>query len=333
MARRVSASMSRRVCSSSSSRLALASSTVSRSCTSPALRARAMISSAWARASRSRVRYSSSRPAASVRARSAVSIDSSIACWRLSSASVMAGHAHLRRTKNATRNASTVQIISPTLGLTRKLEFSSVVVVAASGVTSASICLLAQEEGDEAEDEGVEHDRLGQREAEPLDRGDLVAHLGLTGHRLDDLAEDVADADARADGAEAGADAQGDRLAGLAAVFLRVGRLREVRELGDEGGVHCSWLLLVLLGDGAAEVDRGEGGEDEGLQGGDQADLEEEEGHRHRPGDEAQHHRAEHRQVEEDDESAAHEEDQQVPREDVREESHGERDEPDEVRD
>src|SRR6266576_3975787 len=33
---------------------------------------------------------------------------------------------------------------------------------------------------------------------------------------------------------------------------------------------------LVLRGDGAAEVDRGQGGEDEGLQGGDQAHLEEE---------------------------------------------------------
>ena len=33
---------------------------------------------------------------------------------------------------------------------------------------------------------------------------------------------------------------------------------------------------LVLLGDGAAEVDGSEGGEDERLQGGDQADLERE---------------------------------------------------------
>src|SRR3954467_1214294 len=42
---------------------------------------------------------------------------------------------------------------------------------------------------------------------------------------------------------------------------------------------------LVLLGDGAAEVDRGEGGEDERLEGRDEADLEEEEGHGHDPGD------------------------------------------------
>src|SRR3712207_5435632 len=69
-----------------------------------------------------------------------------------------------------------------------------------------------EEERDEAEDEGVEDDRLGQCEAEPLDRRDLVTHLGLAGHRLDDLAEDVADADARADRAEARADTEGDAL-------------------------------------------------------------------------------------------------------------------------
>src|SRR6059058_1973107 len=44
-------------------------------------------------------------------------------------------------------------------------------------------------------------------------------------------------------------------------------------------------LLLVLFGDGAAEVDRGEGGEDEGLQRGDQAHLEEEEGDGERDGE------------------------------------------------
>ena len=38
-----------------------------------------------------------------------------------------------------------------------------------------------------------------------------------------------------------------------------------------------SSLVSVSLGDGAAEVDGSEGGEDERLQGGDQADLEEEE--------------------------------------------------------
>ena len=54
---------------------------------------------------------------------------------------------------------------------------------------------------------------------------DLVAHLRLAGDRLDHLAEDVADADAGADRAEAGADAERDRLAGVGAVRLRIGRL------------------------------------------------------------------------------------------------------------
>ena len=85
---------------------------------------------------------------------------------------------------------------------------------------SVAIAIGLEEEGDQAEDERVEHDRLGQGEAQPLDRGDLVLHLGLASHGLDDLAEDEADADARADGAEAGADAEGDRLAGGLAVGL-----------------------------------------------------------------------------------------------------------------
>src|SRR3954454_1368062 len=91
--------------------------------------------------------------------------------------------------------------------------------------------------------------------------------------------------------------------------------------------------LLVLLGDRAAEVDRGKSGEDEGLQRCDQAHLEEEEGHGHRPGDEAQDDRAADGEVEQHDEAAAHEEDQQVAGEDVREETNGEADEPDEVGD
>src|SRR3954447_19526687 len=90
---------------------------------------------------------------------------------------------------------------------------------------------------------------------------------------------------------------------------------------------------LVLLGDGAAEIDRGQSGEDEGLQGGDQADLEQEEGDGHRAGDEAQDDRAEDRQVQQHDEAAAHEEDEQVAGEDVGEESDAQADEADELRD
>src|SRR6266496_1908133 len=48
----------------------------------------------------------------------------------------------------------------------------------------------------------------------------------------------------------------------------------------------------VLLGDRAAEVDGRQGGEDEGLQRGDQAHFEQEERDRHRTGDQAEHDRA-----------------------------------------
>ena len=124
IARRVSASMSRRVCSSSSSRFSRACSRDSRSAASPALRARATISSACSRASFRRSRYSARirRPPPSVR--SAASIDSSIAFWRLSSASWIRGNANLPRTQIVAPNAISVQIISPTPGVTRKLPLS-----------------------------------------------------------------------------------------------------------------------------------------------------------------------------------------------------------------
>ena len=48
---------------------------------------------------------------------------------------------------------------------------------------------------------------LGQREPQPLDARDLVAHLRLARHGFDHLAEDVADADTGAHCAEAAADA------------------------------------------------------------------------------------------------------------------------------
>ena len=200
------------------------------------------MSSACARASLSRSRYSASSSSDSAFDVSAASIESSIELRRACRAPPGSrGNANLFRTQSVTRKATSVQIISPTFGLTRKLLlllWSRRV----AGRWRASV--LAEEEGDEAEDERVEHDRLGQREAEPLDRGDLVAHLGLAGHRLDDLAEDVADADARADGAEAGADAERDGLAGLAPVLLG-----DVRAGADWAIslMRCRSTVLVLL--------------------------------------------------------------------------------------
>src|SRR4051794_13359148 len=73
---------------------------------------------------------------------------------------------------------------------------------------------------------------------------------------------------------------------------------------------------LVLLGDRAAEIDRGESGEDEGLKRRDQAHFEEEEGDAHDDRD-----RAQGREREQHHEAARHEEDQEMPREEGREEA------------
>src|SRR5829696_2846329 len=115
-----------------------------------------------------------------------------------------------------TPNRNSVQTISPTLGLTRKLPPLS---SSAWAKMTVGRVIGLEEEGDQARHEPVEEARLGEREAEPLDAGDLVAHLGLARDRLDHLAEDDADADAGAHGTEAAAHAQGDRLAGVGAVL------------------------------------------------------------------------------------------------------------------
>src|ERR671919_2432907 len=125
IARRVSASMSRRVCSIISSRLERAAARISPSAASPVLRARETISSAWPRASASRSRYSARISSASLRICSAVSIDSSIARWRRSSASAMRGKAILASRYIDRPKTSSVQIINPTSGVTRKLPPSS----------------------------------------------------------------------------------------------------------------------------------------------------------------------------------------------------------------
>src|SRR3954451_3073200 len=215
MARRVSASMSRRVWAIMSSRLTRASARISPSADSAVRRARATISSACPRASESRSRYSASSASASRRVRSAASMESSMAFWRLSSASVIRGNTARLSTKNTRPKMTSVQTIRPTFGLTRKLS-------------AASTSMALEEEGDQARHEPVEEARLGERKAEPLDGGDLVAHLRLAGDGLDDLAEDDADAHAGAHGAEAAADAQGDGLARVRAVFRR----------GEDGGQH-----------------------------------------------------------------------------------------------
>src|SRR5439155_764306 len=61
---------------------------------------------------------------------------------------------------------------------------------------------LLEHEGEQAGDEAVEEHGFGEREAQPLDAGDLVAHLGLAADRSEHLAADDADADAGADRTE-----------------------------------------------------------------------------------------------------------------------------------
>src|SRR5437588_10046426 len=121
IARLVSLSISRRVRSMSSSRVFAASDFASSSRRSAARRARLTMSSDCSRASRSRSRYSLRIWSASARVRSAASMDSSIARLRRSRASAIRGKASLRRMNRVIANAISVQIISPTLGVTRKL--------------------------------------------------------------------------------------------------------------------------------------------------------------------------------------------------------------------
>ncbi len=70
-----------------------------------------------------------------------------------------------------------------------------------------------EEDEDHEADEG---ERLGERDAEEHGRLDLAGRLGLAGHGLHGLADEVADADAGADGGEAvgdtGAAGAGDAL-------------------------------------------------------------------------------------------------------------------------
>src|SRR3954465_1024847 len=76
-------------------------------------------------------------------------------------------------------------------------------------------------------EQAVEHDGLGEREAQPLDALELAAELGLAGDRLDHRAEDVADADTGAERAEADTHGEAARLPGL-------------RDVAGRGGEKCS---------------------------------------------------------------------------------------------
>src|SRR4029450_245553 len=325
--RRVSASMSRRAAASSSSRLSRPSWAACAVVVSAARRARATMSSACSRASRKRARSSSRILSASSRVFSADSIDSRIAFARLSSAAWMRGKATFESTHIVNPKTTSVQIIRPRLGETRKLPPESPSAPSGSAVINVteSTCAGLEEEGDQAEDERVEGDGLGQREPEPADRLEVVLHLGLAGDGLDLLAEDEADADSGSDRAEAGTNAQRNGLAGIGDSGVR-DALRCLGERNQHFNHESALLCLVAFGDGAADVDGREGGEDERLQRCDQADLKYEE-------DECQGEGkgSEGREAEQDGQPPSHEEQEQMPREDVGEEPYGERDEPHEL--
>src|SRR3954451_10777794 len=206
--------MSRRAAASSSSRLSRPCSAASAVVVSAVLRARAMISSACSRASLRRARYSSRIFFASSRVFSASSMESRIALARLSRASWIRGKATLLSTYIVIPKTSSVQIIRPRFGETRKLPPEP---PAASGM---AMCVTGstgglEEERDQSEDERVEGDGLRQSESEPADRLEVVLHLRLAGDRLDLLTEDEADPDAGSDRAEPCTDAKGDCLAGI----------------------------------------------------------------------------------------------------------------------
>src|SRR3954464_11099184 len=99
----------------------------------------------------------------------------------------MRGNATFQRMMRVRPKMISVQIITPTTGLTSWLPLSD-------SAARAKFIALLEEEGDQARHEAIEEAGLGEGEAEPLDGGDLVAHLRLTRHGLDDLAEDDADA-------------------------------------------------------------------------------------------------------------------------------------------
>src|ERR1700733_14343051 len=98
---------------------------------------------------------------------------------------------------------------------------------------------------EQACDEAVEEHGFGERESQPLDAGDLIAHLGLARDRLDHLAEDDADADAGADRTETAADRD-----------AKSGRDPGRRRDGYEVQNKHQWLLVVLVVSGrAGDVD------------------------------------------------------------------------------
>src|SRR5262245_327053 len=121
-----------------------------------------------------------------------------------------------------------VQIISPGM-------------ISTSGLVARTFgaMFLDQDVAEQAAEEAVEHDGLGEGEAEPHQALELAAQLRLAGDGLDHRAEDEADARAGAGGAEADAERQRDRLAGVDDVARRCGY--------EKTAEHAGSLLCLVL--------------------------------------------------------------------------------------
>src|SRR6185295_6004949 len=182
IARAVSASICRRVSSIRRCRSVSASCFARSICASPTLRASARMSAASERACARIARFCSSSSRASLRALSASSTAWRMRSRRSSIVRWIGPNAYFRSTKNAIAKQTSVQIIRPGTTSIRPESASTF------GTSDQHV-------GEETTDQAVEHDRLGEREPEPLDALELATQLGLARDGLDHRAEDVADAD------------------------------------------------------------------------------------------------------------------------------------------
>src|SRR6266516_3450835 len=87
---------------------------------------------------------------------------------------------------------------------------------------------LDQDVGEDRAEQAVEHDRLGQGEAQPLNALQLTAELRLAGDGLDHRAEDVPDTDAGTERAETDAEGEADGLPGVRDRRVRSGARKQV---------------------------------------------------------------------------------------------------------
>src|SRR5262249_38858371 len=115
--------------------------------------------------------------------------------------------------------------------------------------TSTGSAFLDEDVREDRPEQAVEHDRLRQGEAEPLDALELAPELRLPGDRLDHRAEDVAAAYAGAQRAEAEAEREPDGLPCLRDVPARGGEdrgehLRPLLSAPARSPSRCRWRTV-----------------------------------------------------------------------------------------